>query len=338
MKSEIKRAEVNLVKEQYSEHEFTPNRKDNYLPNKLVFANADFSRVEQRLFEFFVNQINHGEIEPSYGIEVKIPISVINEYVETRQVMAVTKSMAQKVITLSDLSKSQLEFTHLPVFTSIDYNINKSGFLVFRSNPKLSPYLAELGKAYTKYEFKTIQSLKSSYSVILYKLLAAHIGQHRYSFVYSIAELKKLFQIDPKKYQHLKGFKVRILDIAQRECAIALNPIIFEYENEGNKQRNITHIRFNVITAVSLSRIEKQEFNEAIGLNPKFVYAKVQEIIAKDYNFRDAHKNTILQNEEFLSKFITLHIEFSNGLHPKVKNRSAYILACLGLVKKKQSV
>ena len=60
------------------------------------------------------------------------------------------------------------------------------------------------------------------------------------------------------------------------------------------------------------------------------MYAKVQEIITKEYNFRDAHKNAILQNEEFLSKFITLHIEFSNGLHPKVKNRRAYILACLG--------
>ena len=28
-------------------------------------------------------------------------------------------------------------------------------------------------------------------------------------------------------------------------------------------------------------------------------------------------------------------IEFENGLHPKVKNKTAYILACLDLVKKK---
>jgi hypothetical protein len=36
-----------------------------------------------------------------------------------------------------------------------------------------------------------------------------------------------------------------------------------------------------------------------------------------------------------VDKFVTLHIEFENGMYPKVKNKTAYILACLGMVKSK---
>lgn len=327
--------EIKIINDKYQEHLFTPNRKDNYVPKELIFSNADFSRVEQRLFELFINQLNHGDIDPSQGIEVRIPIVEVRKYVETRQVMAVTKSMAQKVITMSDISKSELEFKHFPVFTSIEYNIDKSGYLVFRSNPQLSPYLVDLGKSYARYNFQTIQAFKSIYSTLMYRLLKYHIGQNRMSFVYSLIELRKLLKIEPHKYQHLKGFKTFILDIVQRECATAEHPIAFDYENEGNKQRNITHIRFNIITAITFSQIEKQQFQEAVELNPEAVYLKVEEILDKNYTFREEHKRKILESQNLLSTFITLHIEFENGIYPKVKNKSAYILTCLGLVKKK---
>ena len=43
----------------------------------------------------------------------------------------------------------------------------------------------------------------------------------------------------------------------------------------------------------------------------------------------------ILMDGELLTRFVTLDIELNNGVHPKVKNRTAWILACLDLVKKK---
>ena len=43
----------------------------------------------------------------------------------------------------------------------------------------------------------------------------------------------------------------------------------------------------------------------------------------------------ILMDGELLTRFVTLDIELNSGVHPKVKNRTAWILACLDLVKKK---
>ncbi len=43
-----------------------------------------------------------------------------------------------------------------------------------------------------------------------------------------------------------------------------------------------------------------------------------------------------MTDKDLNNKFVTLHIEFENGVYRKVKNRSAYVLACLGLVKIKK--
>jgi hypothetical protein len=38
-------AHTELEEEHYYEHPYTPNRKDNYLPNRMVISNTQFSRV-----------------------------------------------------------------------------------------------------------------------------------------------------------------------------------------------------------------------------------------------------------------------------------------------------
>lgn len=84
--------------------------------------------------------------------------------------------------------------------------------------------------------------------------------------------------------------------------------------------------------------MEKDDFLEAVSINPKMVVNQVQAIIEKQYNFRATHKNLILEDESLLDKFITLHIAFENGLHSHVINKTAYILICLNLVKRKNEI
>ena len=329
-------AQTELEEEQYLEHPYTPNRKDNYLPNKMVVSNTQFTRVEQRLFEYFINQIDHGTINIKHGMSVKIPISKIKETVKVEQVLAVTKSMAQKVMTFFDLSKPHIEFKHIPLFSSISFNENNSGEIEFRSNAQLSPYLASLGTQYTRYDFKTILEFKSIYSTLMYKLVKLHLGQNRNKFVYSIDELRKLLQVEDKKYSNLNDFKKYVLEPAKRELSKTENhPIIFDYEHYGNKQRNVTHLQFTIHTALEMIEKDKNDFIDALQLNPMAVYEKLEEIIDKSYHFRANHKTHILDDKILRDRFVTLHIEFENGLHSNVKNKSAYILACLDLVKKK---
>jgi hypothetical protein len=97
----MKKIEINIesIEEKYLEHPYTPNRKDNYLPNQMVISNTQFTRVEQRLFEYFINQINYNTININHGVSVKIPITTVRETIKPEQILAVTKSMAQKVMT-----------------------------------------------------------------------------------------------------------------------------------------------------------------------------------------------------------------------------------------------
>ncbi|PWK20045.1 replication initiator protein [Arcicella aurantiaca] len=332
-------AHIDLGEEKYLEHPYTPNRKDNYLPNKLVVSNTHFSRVEQRLFEYFVNQIDHGTININHGLLVRIPISKVKEFITTRQILAVTKSMAQKVMTFFDLSKPNLEFEHIPLFSNISYNKNNNGFLEFRSNAQLSPYLASLGTQYTRYDFKTILEFKSIYSTLMYKLIKLHLGQNRTKFVYSIVELRKLLQVAENKYPNLNDFKKNVLEPVREELKNTKGvPINFEYEHYGNKQRNVTHLQFSIQTAFELSQADKQDFLQAIEISPALVFNKVEDILTKNYNFKETHKQMILSDKNLRDQFVTLNIEFENGLYPKVKNRTAYILTCLGLVKKKTTL
>ncbi|MEA5462037.1 replication initiation protein [Arcicella sp. LKC2W] len=332
-------AHIDLGEEKYLEHPYTPNRKDNYLPNKLVVSNTHFSRVEQRLFEYFVNQIDHGTININHGLLVRIPISKVKEFITTRQILAVTKSMAQKVMTFFDLSKPNLEFEHIPLFSNISYNKNNNGFLEFRSNAQLSPYLASLGTQYTRYDFKTILEFKSIYSTLMYKLIKLHLGQNRTKFVYSIVELRKLLQVAENKYPNLNDFKKNVLEPVKEELKNTKGvPINFEYEHYGNKQRNVTHLQFSIQTAFELSQADKQDFLQAIEISPALVFNKVEDIITRNYNFKENHKQMILSDKNLRDQFVTLNIEFENGLYPKVKNRTAYILTCLGLVKKKTAI
>ncbi|NBB31236.1 replication initiation protein [Cellulophaga sp. BC115SP] len=336
----MKKIEINIesIEEKYLEHPYTPNRKDNYLPNQMVISNTQFTRVEQRLFEYFINQINYNTININHGVSVKIPITTVRETIKPEQILAVTKSMAQKVMTFFDLSNANhIEYEHIPLFSSISYNKNNSGMLEFRSNAQLSPYLASLGSQYTRYDFQTILEFKSIYSTLMYKLIKLHLGQNRTTFMYSIQELRKLLQVDVSKYNNLNDFKRKVLEPAKKELKETSGvPIEFEYENFGNKQRNVTHIQFKVITALELSKIDKQDFLAAVQVNPKGVYEKVEEIIDTKYNFKLNHREKILSSSVLIDKFISLHIEFENGLHANVKNQSAYILACLDLVKKKE--
>lgn len=329
-------ANIILEDEKYLEHPYTPNRKDNYLPNKLVVSNTQFTRVEQRLFEYFINQIDHGSIDVNHGMLIRIPLDKVKEFITPRQILAVTRNMAQKVMTFFDLSKPNLEFKHVPMFSSISYNEDNNGHLEFKSNAQLSPYLANLGTQYTRYDFKTILGFKSIYSTLMYKLIRLHLGQNRPTFIYSIEELRKLLQVDKDKYNNLNDFKKRVLEPVKIELnQVNGIPINFEYENCGNKLRNVTHLKFTVFTALNLSQAEKQQFIEAATINPILVNSKLEEILIKQYNFRENHRNIILNDKEKINKFATLHIEFENNLHSKVKNRTAYILACLDMVAKK---
>jgi hypothetical protein len=312
------------------------SRTDNYISNKFVVSTIPYKRIEQKLFELFVNQIDYealAKADDNTSIIITIPRSEIVKYVTIQQSLSVTKSMMEKSITFLDFNRPEIEYEHLTIFSRITY---QNGFLEFETNHAIGKYLKDFQKQYARYNLERIQSFKYVYSSTLYRILRMHIGQKRLSFSYTIPELKKLLQVDEHKYLNFYDFNINVLSKAHKEITgLNLDNIQFDY-NTGHKQRGIEKIYFTIHTAFSNSLLEKNDFLEAVSINPKSVLSQVESIIDKQYNFRLNHKNLILGDESLLDKFITLHIEFENGLHSNVKNKTAYILACLNLVKKKE--
>ncbi len=312
------------------------SRTDNYISNKFVVSTIPYKRIEQKLFELFVNQIDYDALakaDDNTSIIITIPRSEIVKYVTIQQSLSVTKSMMEKSITFLDFNRPEIEYEHLTIFSRIAY---QNGFLEFETNHAIGKYLKDFQKQYARYNLEKIQSFKYVYSSTLYRILRMHIGQKRLSFSYTIPELKKLLQVDEHKYLNFYDFNINVLSKAHKEITeLNLDNIQFDY-NTGHKQRGIEKIYFTIHTAFSNSLFEKNEFLEAISTNPKLVLNHIETIIDKQYNFRANHKNLILSDESLLDKFVTLHIEFENGLHSNVKNKTAYILACMNLVKKKE--
>ena len=314
---------------------FKHSRIDNYISNKFIVSTIPYKRVEQKLFELFVNQIDYealANVDDNTSIIITIPRSEIVKYVTIQQSLGVTKSMMEKSITFLDFNRPEIEYEHLSIFSRIAY---QNGFLEFETNHAIGKYLKDFKTQYARYNLEKIQSFKYVYSSTMYRILKMHMGQRRLEFSYTIIELKKLLQVDESKYLNYYDFNINVLLKAHREITqLNMDNIQFEY-NTGIRQRGIETIYFKIHTAFSNSRLDKEDFMEAVSLNPKLVLSNVQLIMEKQYNFRSNHKNLILENKTFIDKFITLHIEFENGLHSKVKNRTAYILISLGIVVKK---
>jgi hypothetical protein len=332
----------NLPEIEFIEHPFIENRKDNYLPNQIVVSKVEFNRIEQKLFDLFVNQIDWNIVSKDRGLLVKIPMSHIKQFMTKQQALLAAMQMIKKSITLVDINHPEIDFKTTSIFMDIESHKKNGEFLQIKTNPSFSPYLLTLGNQYTRYDFKTALSFKSMYATPMYRLLKLHIGQNRFSFTYSIKELRKILNVKDNIYLDLANFKKYVLEpvrleLSKQEFTLSTplrTPIQFEYEHSANKQRNVTHFQFRIITALQQSQIEKQELSNAVLINPRLVQSKIAEILVKNYNFKKNIMDEILRNPTLNNRFITLHIEFENGLYPKVKNKSAYILTCLGLVKR----
>ena len=56
----------------YLEQEYIEHRSHNYLPQKLIISQIDFSRIEQKMYEMFVNQINYEKIDREMVLNVHL--------------------------------------------------------------------------------------------------------------------------------------------------------------------------------------------------------------------------------------------------------------------------
>ncbi len=90
--------------------------------------------------------------------------------------------------------------------------------LLLRFHHELKPYLLELNGRFTRLKLQEVVKLKSVYSIRMYQILKDYYGQGQQKFSYSLEDYRQiLLGSKTKKYPSFKYFRMKVLNVAQRE-------------------------------------------------------------------------------------------------------------------------
>lgn len=226
--------------------------------NNLIEAKYKLGVVEQKIIHRVLTQIN------VYDKELKFFRVHISDFCDllgkTNNRKTVINNACENLrktdIRIKTENKTEIKTTW---FSSAEYFPN--GMIELEISRKLSPYLLELKRNFTRYDFFNIIHFKSQYSIRMYQLLKQYdkIGKRD---MY-LDELKEYFQVK-NEYEKYANFKQKILKVAQKEIN-NLADISFEFE-EVKKGRKIDKIKFYIFQKKHIevnSKLEDAATSEA---------------------------------------------------------------------------
>lgn len=226
---------------------FVDEKKDKIQLNELVFqhnhlveSRYTLTLQEKRLIIFLMSQI-HREDTDFKNIEISIQelskIIGVDFNGMYKEIKRITKKIMHRVIEIKDLDRNMV--IQIPWIASAEYMLN-SGVVRFQLSEKLVPYLILLKNNFTVCRLSDMMTFKSFYAIRLYELIKQYekIG-HR---SISIVDLKIFLGIAESKYNLFSNFKIKVLDVAQREINNKSDIFIsFDFIKTG---RSISDIKF----------------------------------------------------------------------------------------------
>lgn len=112
-------------------------------------------------------------------------------------------------------------------------------------NPQIMPYLVDLKRHFTTYEIANLISLRSKYSIILYKLAKMNHWKSNV-FTVPIEELRDITDT-VNTYARFESFEKRILRDSVEEINTARTDILISYQKiKRGKYRKVVAIEFRV--------------------------------------------------------------------------------------------
>lgn len=134
------------------------------------------------------------------------------------------------------------------------------GTIEVKLDSDLKPYLLQLKKFYTKYNYLYVSAMRSEYSIRFYELLKSYENQHE--IVFSVAEIRKKLQVPDGKLPRWVDIRRYVIDQAQKEIN-DLTDIMFKYETL-KKGRAVDKVVFSILTkdgkqqVIAQRRVEKR--------------------------------------------------------------------------------
>ena len=218
--------------------------------NELIEARYRLSIWEQRLVLTLLTQIspkdedfkrykiNIAELAALWQLEGSYAAAIYEE------VQSAADSLVGRTIQLSD------DPTISETVSWLSYVKYKrgSGEVEMEFHSSLKPYLLQLRRYYTEYQFRHVVNFKNQYTIRIYELLKVEgfKAEHgKFSRKLKYEELRILLAISEKEYSLFADFKKRIIDPSVKEICTHTD-LHIEEVRYGKTGRKVTDITFCV--------------------------------------------------------------------------------------------
>jgi plasmid replication initiation protein len=316
-----------------SENQLAPvfvKRSTNYQPNLFTESKQEFTELEKKIVVLVVNQIGYlavrGELNPRSNITVSIPFAALTRD-HHQQIADAAESLQSKRLVYRDDTRDKFDFiTPFPRVRS--EMVDGKRVIEITMFSDMVPHFAELGQRYTKYDIDVMLSLGSVYAQRMFEIVSMYQNRKQYSFTYEVDQLMLMLNC-PKGYSFY-DFKKNALVIAQRELKRKAD-IIFDWKPSKKSGKRIIALEFSIKTMKQLAHEAIETDRRTINEMPLHEAVRTAWKLLDNYELKNWQKELIATNYDLLDTFFRVDAELVNGLRPRVKNHTAYLVKSLGI-------
>lgn len=219
--------------------------------NAITEARSEFTAPELDIvYSIFVQCKDDDPIEKTYIVslqELQQGLKKIGRGLNKEQFEEATKKLISRVYSIEEESGDFLQVNLVASAKHIRNN-NGNDLVELELSPDIRPYLFQLKRNFTAFQFRMALSLRSKFSKRIYEMLS----QHKEEGIMKITVEKLKFRlglINPttkeEQYKEWSTFSAQVLEVAKKELQLYTN-IAFTYtlQKTGRKFTTITfHIR-----------------------------------------------------------------------------------------------
>ena len=253
--------------------------------NKLVEASYNLTEVEQKIILTLISlvQPTDKEFQPyMFSIKYFIKMIVGNSNTRYKELEEITRNLLSKTYEVRfEDTLSQVQW-----LSQADYNYKK-GTIQLTLHRFFRPYLLQLKREFTSYQFKNVSKMKGRYSIRIYELLKQYERlkertfdlnelQHRVgaSDVYPAygnfkqrvlvpaqkqINMKSDISIDIKEIKHGRAVKKIKFFIESKEAYIGILPKVVSDNTEDYKKQKVKVIQTNPVEELDLFNVLEED-------------------------------------------------------------------------------
>lgn len=230
--------------------------------NALIEATYRLDLVEKRLILLAISECRRtGQgIRPADDIEIRATdyaetfnVPVDEAYVQLREA---ADQLFQRMVTIYEPNTrtGKEDKRKMRWLASVKYK-DGDGCIELEFAPKMVPHISMLEQQFTKYTVGMVSQMSSPYAIRLYELLKQYqsVGVREIG----VSELKKILLLE-SKYEQIKDFKKRVIDVAVAQINAEHIDITVSYTNK-KRGRIITHLVFSIMQKEETHKAKKQK-------------------------------------------------------------------------------